>query len=132
MVSQKRNLEHFFQVRIVEFEMKNLIVLVILAQIGASMQQCGKNTSFTDMSGNTDYNQIGNILSINDFELPGCSQIGLWHLVKHGSSLPERADIVAMNNLLPQIRDLILSTGKSDLNANITEYCDLKADIFEY
>ncbi len=39
----------------------------------------------------------------------GCEPIGMWHLLRHGARYPDFEDIAKINDVIPKLRDNILS-----------------------
>lgn len=66
------------------------------------------------MNTKTDYELVANTRpESDDFTLPGCDPIGIWHLSRHGARYPDSADINEMNDILSKAKDQILSTGRN-------------------
>lgn len=74
---------------------------------------CIYEPSFSYMNTKTDYELVANTRpESDDFTMPGCDPIGIWHLSRHGARYPDTTDINEINNILSQAKDQILSTGK--------------------
>ena len=72
------------------------------------INSCDLDTSYKFMSSKTDYGIIGNANNFNDYKMPQCKQIGLWHLNRHGGRYPDQEDIVDMNKVTADLKQKIL------------------------
>ncbi|RMZ94039.1 multiple inositol polyphosphate phosphatase 1-like isoform X1 [Brachionus plicatilis] len=68
------------------------------------------------MGGRTEYNLIAEKLNYDEYSIPGCKQIGFWHLIRHAANYPVYEDIQEISKFLPDLKNLIISSNKSYLS----------------
>ena len=75
---------------------------------------CDYVPSFKYMNTKTNYELVANLRpESDDFTLPGCDPIGIWHLSRHGARYPDAKDINKMNTILPKVKEQVLSSSNT-------------------
>lgn len=77
-----------------------------------SATSCNVEANFQLMNTKTDYVTVANTnKESDDFTLPGCDPIGIWHLSRHGARYTDTEEMTEYSTVLTQVRDNILSKG---------------------
>lgn len=78
---------------------------------GKSLTSCEMDTSYKFMSSRTSYHLVGNSISYQDYIMPQCKQIGLYHVSRHAGRYPDSVDIAEMNKVTKDLKSKILKNN---------------------